>query len=434
MPPRCSDELEAAAAPAGDPFATLPHALALALFALLPVDQRLRCAEVCPAWRAMLSDVSLWLRLDLSPAGGVARATDALVRAAAARAAGGLRALDLTDCVDITQGAMRSVAAENAGALVELRMAAACCVRFVSMQQLEALLHAAPLLRVLEADADCGSAEDARRVLRNEAPFRPLRVHSMYVSGLYVSGVYVPGFADAAAVRSCAEDAAAHASLTGLAVSNAPLNEPDLLDAIVDLALHCRLTYLVLHECGLSPASAPALARLVGGSALSTLALCNHEPAEHPLLDEPAALLLGNALRANTTLTSATFKCMELFNDAAAVTTLLGALTAHPSLQKLDLSYNYSDDEADDHAPAALTAAGAALGTLVAANAPALRELRLQESCLTDAGLGPLVDALQGNTHLRVLVFGGNAITGAFERERLLPAVRANPWLEAKDE
>jgi hypothetical protein len=74
MPP-CSDELEAAAAPAGDPFAALPHALALALFALLPVDQRMRCAEVCRGWRAVLSDASLWLRVDLSPAGGVALAT-----------------------------------------------------------------------------------------------------------------------------------------------------------------------------------------------------------------------------------------------------------------------------------------------------------------------------------------------------------------------
>jgi hypothetical protein len=88
MPPRCDDQLEAAAAPACDPFAALPLALALALFSLLPVDQRLRCAEVCRGWRAVLSDASLWLRLDLSAASGVARASDALLRAAAKRAAG----------------------------------------------------------------------------------------------------------------------------------------------------------------------------------------------------------------------------------------------------------------------------------------------------------------------------------------------------------
>jgi hypothetical protein len=166
----------------------------------------------------------------------------------------------------------------------------------------------------------------------------------------------------------------------------------------------------------------------VGGSALRSLYL-QGEPAR--LLDEPAAVPLGNALRANTTLTSVTLNHFFLFDDAAAATALLGALTAHPSLQKLDFAWNYSDD---DVAPAALAAAGAALGALLAANAPALRELRLYGCLLTDVGLGPLVDALPGNTHLRVLVYGDNAITDAFERDRLLPAVRANPWLEAKDE
>jgi hypothetical protein len=52
MPPR-----GATAAPAGDdPFAALPHALALAIFSRLTVEQRLRCIEVCRGWRATLDD------------------------------------------------------------------------------------------------------------------------------------------------------------------------------------------------------------------------------------------------------------------------------------------------------------------------------------------------------------------------------------------
>jgi hypothetical protein len=104
-------------------FESLPSALALAVFARLPADARLRCAEVCPSWRVMLRERNLWLRLDLSPAsGGLARpATDALLHAAAARAAGGLQSLDVTDCTKITHEALRAVAAANAGALRELR-------------------------------------------------------------------------------------------------------------------------------------------------------------------------------------------------------------------------------------------------------------------------------------------------------------------------
>jgi hypothetical protein len=167
------------------------------------------------------------------------------------------------------------------------------------------------------------------------------------------------------------------------------------------------------------------LARLVGGSALSTLVL---EGEIAPLLDEPAAVLLGNVLRANTTLTSVTFNLVALFSNAAAATALMDALTAHATIQKLDFSNNFS---LFDDAPASLVAAGAVLGALVAANAPALRELNLDACDLPDAGLGPLVDALAANTHLRVLNCRMNQLSEAFERDQLLPALGANPWLQA---
>jgi hypothetical protein len=222
------------------------------------------------------------------------------------------------------------LAAENAGALVELRMALPDNEeewRAASVEQLEALLQAAPLLRVLVAAANCESAEDARRLLRNEAPFGPLHLRTLHVSGL----------SNAEDVITFAEDAAAHASLTGLDVNEAPLNVPAALDAVVGLAVQRRLMYLELYLCGLSPASAPALARLVADGSLETLAV--HGGYER-LFSEPAAVLLGNALRSNTTLTSIAFKGIRLFSDTAAAAALLGALTAHPHLQKVDISYN----------------------------------------------------------------------------------------------
>jgi hypothetical protein len=50
---------------------------------------------VSRGWRATVADASLWLRLDLTAAGGVPqrRATDALLRGAAARAGGRLQFL-----------------------------------------------------------------------------------------------------------------------------------------------------------------------------------------------------------------------------------------------------------------------------------------------------------------------------------------------------
>jgi hypothetical protein len=123
MPPRRSARVAEAAERACSALATLPHALVLLIFSLVPVDQRLRCLEVCKGWYATLNERSLWSRLELSATAGLARrATDALLRAAAARAAGQLQTLYLTDCAAITHDALLAVVRANADTLTELRM------------------------------------------------------------------------------------------------------------------------------------------------------------------------------------------------------------------------------------------------------------------------------------------------------------------------
>jgi hypothetical protein len=108
---------------------------------------------------------------------------------------------------------------------------------------------------------------------------------------------------------------------------------------------------------------------------------------------------------------------------------LLDALTAHRSLRTLNFGGNAIQPD-DQQAPAL----GAALGALIAADAPALHELRLWQIAVDEAGLlallGPLVDALPLNTHLRMLNLDLNRFTVDFARDRLLPAVRANTSLQ----
>jgi hypothetical protein len=73
---------------------------------------------------------------------------------------------------------------------------------------------------------------------------------------------------------------------------------------------------------------------------------------------------------------------------------------AHPSLRILNFNGLWIDryDDVETH-----DVAGAALGALVAANAPALTQLDVSESNLWDEGLRPLMRALRTNTHLRKL-------------------------------
>jgi hypothetical protein len=166
---------------ASSAFAPLPLALALAIFALLPVDARARCAAVCRGWRAVVSEASLWTHLDLSAASGVTRrVTAALLRAVMAKARGALQALDVSGCDEITAAALLAVVTANAGALRELR---ACSQDYIfQVESLSTLLRAAPQLRLLVADAQCCANDDiVRQVLRHEGTFAPVRLREVEV-------------------------------------------------------------------------------------------------------------------------------------------------------------------------------------------------------------------------------------------------------------
>jgi hypothetical protein len=170
------------------------------------------------------------------------------------------------------------------------------------------------------------------------------------------------------------------------------------------------------------------MARLLGGSALTHLRIYG---GRGTFLDAPAAALLADALRANTTLTSLGLENVPLWDDDTATTTLMGALTGHPSLRALSFFRTYM--HAGDHS----AAASAAFGALLAANAPALTELDISYSgMIRDAGSRPLLEALSRNTHLRTLycrsLFHYDP-TEEFARGLLLPAVRANRSLRALD-
>jgi hypothetical protein len=392
----------------------LPHVVTHRIFALLPVDQRARSACVCRAWRALLDDASLWTRLDLSQESGVAvRDSTRVLRGAAARAGGALEALDLDRDGTVTLDALLAVLRANSGTLRQLRTGSFMSIgNEVTPADLAALLRAAPALRELSADV-CSEAEQAPAMLRNEPPYGPLRLRTLSMPMQR---------ADHAATAAVFAALPAHKSLRSLVLANARLQSEAACAALVDAALAARLPSLELMWCALSPAFASALARLLRAGTLTGLLLnmCRG------LLEAPAATAaLASALEENMTLTSLKLTAVVgLWEAHLPSAVLLRALTGHPSLQKLHCGYNIVADAA------AAAAAGEALRALVAADAPALTELDVS-ACrwLGDAALGPLVDALPRNTHLRSLVIAGNGITEAFAAQRLLPAVRANASL-----
>jgi hypothetical protein len=374
------------AAPPATTIASLPHALLARVLARLPVDARLRCSEVCRGWRHMLAtERVLWTALDLSPSSGVAcRVTDALLRTATSKAGGTLTTLDVCGFNDISHEALLAVVTANAASVLELRMSGTFHAE--SCAQAEALLRAAPRLRVLVEDMQCGDVGQATHLLlHNAGVFQRLCLRALDVNA---EG------ADGTALRAFAAALAAFASpLVFLHLADAPLGALDVLDAVVDAALTNRLASVQFSECGLSPASAPSLARLLGGGALTSLHLDCYGV---PLLDAPAAALLGGALRTHRTFETLELSGADLWRDAGAAATLMSSLVAHPSLRAVIASENAVP-------PAHAACAGAALFALVAANAPALQRLHVSHWQLGDEGLAPLFDALPRNTHLRSL-------------------------------
>jgi hypothetical protein len=127
-------------------------------------------------------------------------------------------------------------------------------------------------------------------------------------------------------LRTLAADLASHAYLRRLQLSCLSLNTAAALDAVADAALMRQLTHVTLESCDVSTILAPALVRLIGSGALAELDINGGDT----LVDVPAALAVGNALRASNTLTALSLRFMDLWRDPAAATALLGALTGHP--------------------------------------------------------------------------------------------------------
>jgi hypothetical protein len=427
MPPRRSARVAAVEERATSALSPLPLSVVLHIFSLLPVDCRLRCSEVCRGWRSVLLERSLWTRLDLTTANGEPLAADgdagddetdheeggpynALLRCAAARAGGHLQSLRVDG--RFSHAVLLQVAAANAGALHELH---ASTLGF-STDEAVALLHAAPLLvELAAADVLCMDMDApavARRVLRSEAPFGPLRVQSLHVFFHLVE--------DDAGVVAFAADLTAHASLRALQLDAMHLVTAAASDAVVDAAVAARLETVSLQSCQFTTASAAhALARLLGSDALTTLVWAQ----TYLRLDAPAAAAaLAAALRANSTLTSLKLYDAGVFFDDASGAAMLGALTGLASLQTLCLQRNHLIVPHQG-------AVGAALGALVAANAPSLTHLDVSGCGLHDDDLRALLAALPYNTHLRTLCVAENAMSAAFARDVLLPAVRANTSL-----
>ena len=211
--------------------------------------------------------------------------------------------------------------AANNGTLRKLRVHD--CFFYADTAFITAVLAAAPLLRVLEADVRCAPA-DAGHLLRNER----LRVREMDVH-LKEEDEEDEEFthADVMNVRALGETLAAcsHPSLTSIKLQFAAVGDFEAADAIADAALALRLSSVTFESCWLCDESAHALARMLRGGSLTELFLFGGSTLLE--WDDAAAQLLADALRASTTIASLCLFEVGVFHKPAVI----HALVAHPT-------------------------------------------------------------------------------------------------------
>ena len=383
-------------------FASLPEAVLLQIWALLPADARGRAATVCRLWRDALASPAAWLSLDVSAASGVAVALrgEALLRGASALALCGLNTLDasgvhLAFVVPGPQPAFTTLL-ELVTANASLRTLRNPSFPSLSVEELGALLTAAPALTALHAhvlDSVAGLTPLLRRELPNSAALR-------------LEGVGVRPVRDDAEVLALAAALAAHGGCRRLhlhgyldfSLGGAAANA--LVNSVV-----AGIEALCFHDCRLSEDCVPSLNRLLReGSALRELEIDNIN--EMPLLDDwgHAVAVLAAALRDNASLTRLSLDAV--FLHAADAATLLTALVAHRSLRELSLLHIVV---ADTMPPAPIRRMRAALHALVVANATVLQTLNFgyqdevageEEAPFEQELRDTVAAALPQNTHL----------------------------------
>ena len=401
-------------------FPALPTTVTLQIFALLTPDERAQCAMVSRGWRAALEARELWECVDLGVLSRVPqrRRTPAALAALVRRAGQHLRSLDASDVERRVGGeseplpveALARFLAHSACRLQELTLVRDLVDAELSPQKVRMLLNAAPALQRATLAVTVNDAAAARSLLRREAPYERVRL-------LEILARVTPD------VPLLLADSETQADLELFRVAYAPLASPEAMQACVTAILKRKVWRLGFSSCGLGPASAPALARLLREGSVTELGIYVETG---PLLDQPAAELLAAALRDNRTLTSLKLGAVGLWLDADAAAALLSALVGHPTLRELGIWSNpvrHAVDEVE------VASAGAAIAALVAANSPALEQLRFCACALGNAGLHPIFEALPRNTHLRLLDCCGSYESSWFAQDVVLPSVRGHASL-----
>ena len=205
----------------------------------------------------------------------------------------------------------------------------------------------------------------------------------------------------------------AHGTLTSLNVQGLAMCCSPAFTSLARAIVAARLTSLRLSECFMNTNSGAGLVNLMTHSYLERLEIFCSDIFEEAIFDAATGPAFGAAMMSNTRLRLLVLENVCLWKVPADGVAVLAGATGHPTLRELSVAHNECHHlNLEASTPGERVAAAAvmreSLHALVAANSPALLDLKCNDSCLTFACLAPLMDALPSNTHLKALDVSSN--------------------------
>lgn len=252
------------------------------VFLALPVDARLRCIEMCRAWRAFLADASLWEHLNLS----IGFFSQNLLFAALLKAGAQLMTLDLTQRHVEDDERFENIlrAARN---LQKLRMAGSSLCKVI--ESVRARLRAHPRLQVFETGVSAvRDLLEARRMLNCDSPYKPLRIRMLSVA--------VDSLENDAEKDAFLGEVQSHVCLQKIIFGGPGLNTVAFMNKLVDVAVALRLLALRLSNCYCTPDTTPTLTKLITAGWLRELELENITEEVQLFDDDENARLFAKAV------------------------------------------------------------------------------------------------------------------------------------------
>jgi hypothetical protein len=436
-------------------FGSLPHAVQVHIFGLLPLDSRIRCLYVCRTWRFVLRDAVAWKHLTLPDfeftGVGLVRVFGSAVR----HAQGELETLDVSNLiVDDKEFLDYTFFILAQPQLRELRLGA---TDFRDSDQILHILEKAPQLQLLSVASRWSQFFDRdgnRLALVDELYRDAVRIRTLGLDFQLADMDYDELHALFTVIRR-GVGTLTHPEFTALYLDMEILNETSL-NFIADLAAAHEPTLCVLGLerfpgwAGVSFDTTVRLLRLNAVPRFDSSFWVQYLERNPDYADSPAIWTeICAAVSGCTSLHTVMLDPRLALLSERAWRQLTAALAGHPSIARIQLDDEEPVDWGQELFPVWFRVRrsveyGRGIAEIIAANSPALRRLYVCDAALEEDGLGLVVAALPRNTHLKHLSFGTSSIFESdsddslplqtfwrtdFIEDRFIPALRRMPGL-----